>query len=65
MKQSDFEKAVARILREMKRSAEEDVRRRWREEEGLIFVREYTVRAHVYRRRLRPRRAASGQRARR
>lgn len=55
MTQRDFDKAVAKILGEMKTTAEAEVRRRWREEENLIFVREYTVRAHVYKRR--PRKA--------
>lgn len=56
MTQIDFEKAVAQIVRDFKHQTEADVRKRWREEHGLIFVREYTVKTHVYRRRPRKRR---------
>jgi hypothetical protein len=36
----------ARLRRAASASAERDMRRQLREERGLIFVREYTVRAH-------------------
>lgn len=51
MTQLEFAKAAKDIFAEFKRSTEADVRKRWRDEQGLIFVREYTVAAHVYRRR--------------
>jgi hypothetical protein len=48
---TDFAKAVAEIQKQMKHQAEAEVRRLWREEHGLIYVRAYEVQAHVYRRR--------------
>lgn len=50
MTQLEFNKATQDILVEFRRGVEADVRRRWREEQGIIFVRQYTVKAHVYRR---------------
>lgn len=49
MKAAEFRAAIRAIEREIKRRAEEeaDIRRRYREEMGVIYVREYTVRAHM------------------
>jgi hypothetical protein len=38
--------ALRAIETEMRRTAEEEVRRRYREEHGLIYVKTYTVGAH-------------------
>lgn len=58
MTQRKFDVDFARALRAIKASLdgasekdEKEIRRKWREEHGVIFVREYTVGAHVYRRR--------------
>lgn len=44
----DFSKAIKKIQREFEQYAEAEVRRRWREEEKLVYVKEYTVKAHFY-----------------
>lgn len=51
MTQIEFNHAAKEMLAELKHGVEADVRKRWREEMGLIYVREYTVKAHVYKRR--------------
>jgi hypothetical protein len=38
--------ALKAFARDVKRVGEEDARRRWREEDNLIYVRTYTVQAH-------------------
>lgn len=50
MTRLEFSKVAKDILSEFKRGVEADIRKRWREEQGIIFVREYTVKAHAYRR---------------
>lgn len=49
MKAVDFRTAIRAIEREIKRRAEEEaeIRRRYREEHGVIYVRSYTVGAHM------------------
>ncbi len=54
MTATEMKSAMRRITREFKSSVEAEVRRRWREEMKLIYVREYTVKAHL--RKMRPRR---------
>lgn len=46
MTQHDFNRELRRIQRELKSGIEAEVRRRWREERQLIFVKTYTVHAH-------------------
>jgi hypothetical protein len=51
MTQIEFNKAAKDILDEFKRTADqEEVRRRWREESGVIFNKGYTVQPFAYRR---------------
>ena len=46
MTPADFAGKLRQIEREMKVDAEEAVRREWREGQGLIYVRTYTVPAY-------------------
>lgn len=48
----EWSRQLREIERELEAHAEAEVRRRWREEHGLIYVRTYTVQAYF-----RPRRA--------
>lgn len=52
MTEIEFKRAVAAIEKQLKRRAEDDARRMWREEKGLIYVKSYTVPSFV--RRIRP-----------
>lgn len=59
MNQKEFDVAVKRLLREMERDASVEARKRAREEIGMIYVKEFTVRAHFRKwRRRTPARAA-------
>lgn len=49
MTQSEMKLALRGILREFKHGVEAEIRRRYREEKKLIFVKEYTVQAHFRR----------------
>lgn len=42
----DFNKHLRSFQRQLQTMAEAEVRKRWREEEKLIYVREFTVAAH-------------------
>lgn len=46
MTQTDFTRSIRAFERALKRRAEEEVRRRWREEHGLIYVRRHVVPAY-------------------
>jgi hypothetical protein len=48
MTQADFSQALAQFEKELRRSSEHEVRKRWRDR-GLIFVKEYTVKPHFRR----------------
>ncbi len=50
MTQLEFNRALQSIERELKNQAADEVRKRWREEKGLIYVQSYTVHAHLRRR---------------
>lgn len=49
MTEDQFRKALRQIERELKLRAEKEaeIRRRWREERDLIYVKSYTVQAHL------------------
>ncbi len=53
MTQVEFNRAIRTIERQFKRQAIEQVREHWRKERGLIYVKTYTVAAHL--RRVKPR----------
>ena len=55
MTRIEFGDALKKIQAELEKQAEDEVRKRWREEHGVIYVREYTVKAHL--RPMRPKRA--------
>lgn len=46
MTEAEFKRMLRAFEKELKAQAEEEVRRRYREEQGLIYVRTYTVAAH-------------------
>jgi len=65
MTADDFKRKILKaFLKDLKAEEEEEVRRRYREEMNVIYVREYTVSAHVYQRKPKPlRRRVSPKRA--
>jgi len=54
MTELEFKRCLRQFERDIKRQAIEEVRRRYREEMHVIYVKEYTVKAHL--RRMKPRR---------